>query len=447
VNRERMGHADAAWLRMDSPTNLMVVNSVLWFDELVDEDALRAVLADRLVGRFRRFRQRVVQDHGTWWEDDPAFDLSHHIHPLDLPSPRGREELQAVVASYLTVPLDRSRPLWDLYVVDDYDGGGTALFFRMHHCIADGIALTRVLLSLTDDGESSAGVAEEDPGEHHGLLAELAATGLHEAREVATHPRRLVDLAATSVGDARALAKLLLLPPDGSYWGRRTGLDKRVVWSAPIPLDRIKRVGHASGTTVNDVLLAAVTGALRSDRERSGGSVHDVRVVVPFNLRPLDRPLPSGLGNRFGLVFLDLPLTRNTAGERLAEMSRRMKAIKHSAEGIVSYGVLDVVGRAPAVAERAVVEVFAAKGSAVMTNVAGPREPVTLAGSRLRGTIGWVPMSGTIGLGVSIFSYAGDVVIGLAVDRLQIKDAGRLMADIDGELAALEEDTRTSTPL
>jgi WS/DGAT/MGAT family acyltransferase len=307
----------------------------------------------------------------------------------------------------------------------------------MHHCIADGIALTRVLLSLTDDGEIYAGVAEDSPGQHHGLLAELAATGLHEARETVTHPRHLVDLAATGVDDARALAKLLMLPPDGRYWGRRTGLDKRVVWSDPIPLDRIKRAGHASGTTVNDVLLAAVAGALRSERERSGGAVHDVRVVVPFNLRPLDQPLPSGLGNHFGLVFLNLPLTRKTAGERLEEMSRRMQAIKHSAEGIVSYGVLDIVGRAPPVAERAVVEVFAAKGSAVMTNVAGPREPVTLAGSRLRGTMGWVPMSGTIGLGVSIFSYAGDVVIGLAVDRLQVPDADRLMADIGDELEAV----------
>ena len=437
MKRERMGHADAAWLRMDSPTNLMLVNSVLWFDDPVPEQTLRDVLADRLVGRFRRFRQRVVEDHGAWWEDDPAFDVSHHIHHLDLPAPRGRRELQAVVASYLTVPLDRSRPLWDLYVVDDYDGGGTALFFRMHHCIADGIALTRVLLSLTDEGETYAGVAEDSPRQHHGLLADLATTGLHEVREAATHPRHLVDLAATGVDDARALAKLLLLPPDGSYWGRRTGVDKQVVWSDPIPLDRIKRAGHASGTTVNDVLLATVAGALRLERERGGGAVHDVRVVVPFNLRSLDQPLPSGLGNHFGLVFLDLPLTRRTAGDRLAEMSRRMRAIKHSAEGLVSYGVLDLVGRAPSVVERAVVEVFAAKGSAVMTNVAGPREPVTLAGSRLRGTMGWVPMSGSIGLRVSIFSYAGDVVIGLAVDRLQVSDADRLLADIEDELEAL----------
>src|SRR5436190_6297526 len=134
---------------------------------------------------------------------------------------------------------------------------------------------------------------------------------------------------------------MLVLPPDNRYWGRRTGLEKQVVWSDPIPLERVKQTAHATGTTVNDVLLAAVSGALRADRERTGGAVHDVRVLVPFNLRPLDQPLPSGLGNRFGLVYLDLPLTQDTPHGRLEEMAKRMQAIKHSAEGVVSYGILD----------------------------------------------------------------------------------------------------------
>jgi len=436
MSRERMSHADAAWLRMDSPTNLMVVNSVLWFDEPIDESALRSVLSERLVGRFRRFRQRAVEDHGIWWEDDPDFDLTRHLQHLELPPPRGRHELEALVASYLTVPLDRSRPLWELYVLDGYYGG-TALFFRMHHCIADGIALTRVLLSLTDDGDEYAGVAPEEPTEHRGRLSGLVSGAVHEAVETITHPSHLVDLAATGVSDARALSRLLALPPDRRFWGRTTGLEKQVVWSDPIPLERIKGAGHASGTTVNDVLMAAVAGALRADLERRGASLRDTRAIVPFNLRALDQPLPSGLGNAFGLVFLDLPLTKATPRERLEEMARRMRAVKHSAEGVVSYGVLDAVGLAPLAVEKVVVDIFAAEGSAVVTNVAGPREPVTLAGSTLRGTIGWVPLSGSIGVGVSIFSYAGDVVIGLAVDRLQVDDPHLLMEDLLAELQVL----------
>lgn len=436
MTREAMRHADAAWLRMDHPNNLMVVNSVLWFDDPVSDEDLHAVLGERLVGRFRRFRQRAVEDHGTWWEDDPDFDLAHHVHRVELPPPRGRRELEKLVASYLTVPLDRARPLWQLYVVDGYHGG-TALFFRLHHCIADGIALTRVLLSLTDDGEQYVGVVDDAPEKAHGLVREVAGSVVHEAVQVATHPRHLVDLATTSASDARALAKLVGLPFDPGVVVRRTGPDKQVVWSDPIPLDRVKAAGHATGTTVNDVLLAAVSGALRADRERRGARVHDVRVLVPFNLHPLDQPLPSSLGNRFGLVYLNLPVSRATPHERLEEMARRMSAIKRSAEGTVAYGILDVIGQAPSVIEKVVVEVFAAKGSAVMTNVAGPREPVTLAGSKLRGTMGWVPMSGSIGLGVSIFSYAGDVIVGLAVDTLQVPDAHLLMEDVVDELQAL----------
>jgi WS/DGAT/MGAT family acyltransferase len=315
----------------------------------------------------------------------------------------------------------------------------------MHHAIADGIALTRVLLSLTDGGEQYAGVAVDEPtADHPGLLGGLASFATHELVESATHPGHLVDLAAATRDDARALAKLLLLPPVGSYWGRHTGPDKLVTWSEPIELQRIKDIGRATGTTVNDVLLAALAGALRLDRERAGEVPGDLRVAVPFNLRPLDEPLPSGLGNAFGLVFLNLPVGRSAPGERLREMTERMRAIKRSAEGVVSYGVLDVVGRAPSLVEKGVVELFAAKAGAVMTNVAGPRAPVTLAGTRLAGTIGWVPMSGSIGVGVSIFSYAGEVIVGLSVDRLQVPDPHGLLEDVLRELDRLDEVASTA---
>ena len=437
MTRERMRAADAAWLRMDSPTNLMVVNSVLWFDDVIPSDELRNVVAERLVTRFPRFRQRVVHARGAWWwEDDPDFDLERHLHRVALPAPRRRRELEALVASYLTEPLDRSRPLWDLYVVDSYRGG-TALFFRMHHCIADGIALTRVLLSLTDDGDDYVGVAPDSSPGHHGLVTGAAAVIAHEAADLARHPAHVLHLAGEGVADSEAVARLAALPPDPAFLARRTGREKEVVWSDPIPLEGVKRIAHSTGTTVNDVLLAAVSGALRAERERAGAHPRDRRVLVPFNLHPLDEPLPATLGNRFGLVYLNLPISRTTPRERLEEMSRRMVRIKGSADAAVSFGILDAVGRTPYAVERLVVEVFAAKAGGVMTNVAGPRQPVTLGGHTLRGTIGWVPMSGSIGLGLSIFSYAGSVVIGLVVDPLQVENPRRLLEETVDELEVL----------
>lgn len=441
MTRHRMAPADAAWLRMDRPTNLMVVNSVMWFDEVPDPHALRAVLRDRLVDRFPRFRQRAVLDHGTWWEDVDHFDLEDHLHPVLLPEPAGRAQLEELMADLVSRPLDRERPLWDLYVVTPYLGSGCALVFRMHHAIADGIALARVLLSLTDDpGEDHVEIAA--PAEERGSgLLDLVDGAWHEAIDLATHPWHTVTAARAALADASALAKLLLIPADRHTALRgSTGTEKAVVWSDPISLPRVKDVGHRSDATVNDLLLTAVAGALRTHLVRRRSPVHEIRAIVPFNLRPLDEPLPAELGNKFGLVYLSLPLTVSRREDRLAEMSRRMTAIKHSAEGLVAYAVLELVGLAPESVENLAIELFAAKGTGVMTNVPGPRRTVTLAGVPLRGTIGWVPTSGQIGLGLAIFSYAGEVTIGLCVDRGLVPDVRELLGDITTELDALLAD-------
>lgn len=435
MTRHRMAPADAAWLRMDRPTNLMIVNSVMWFDEVVDEVALRAVLEDRMVERFPRFTQRAVEDHGIWWEDAADFDLDAHLHHATLPAPAGRAELEDFVAGLVSVPLDRSRPLWDLYVVTPYEGTGCALVFRMHHAIADGIALTRLLLSLTDDPDAGE-VADAEPEQGHGPSIRGAVDAVwHEAWDLATHPWRLIDLAQTAVADASAVAKLALIPTDKHTALRGVaGEQKSVTWSDPIPLGRIKDAGHDAGATVNDVLLASVAGALRAHLVRRRSPVHDIRAIVPFNLRPLDKPLPAELGNKFGLVYLSLPLTTPGRADRLREMSRRMTAIKNSAEGVVAFGILELIGLAPAAVENLAIDIFASKGTGVMTNVPGPRHVVTFAGVPLRGTIGWGPTSGELGLGVAIFSYAGSVTIGLCADRGLVPDVRELLSDIVVEL-------------
>jgi diacylglycerol O-acyltransferase / wax synthase len=439
MTRHRMAPADAAWLRMDRPNNLMVVNSVMWFDDTVDPGAIGALLRDRVIGRFPRFTQRALEEHGTWWEDVDDFDLDHHLHAVCLAPPAGRAELETFVAGLVSVPLDRGRPLWDLYVVTSYQGSGCALVFRMHHAIADGIALSRLLLSLTDDPTvEPVAVAEPatDPGSP--TIRDALDAAWHEAVSLVAHPSRLGGLAGTVASDLAAVTKLALMPTDHHTALRgRAGIEKSVVWSDPIPLAHVKRAGHAADATVNDVLLAAVAGALRSHLVRRRSPVHDIRAIVPFNLRPLDQPLPAELGNKFGLVYLPLPLTTARREDRLREMSRRMTAIKHSAEGLVAYGILELVGMASPLVEDLAIDVFASKGTGVMTNVPGPRTPVTLAGVPLRGTIGWGPTSGDLGLGVAIFSYAGEVTIGLCVDRGLVPDVRGLLADIVGELEAI----------
>jgi diacylglycerol O-acyltransferase len=154
------------------------------------------------------------------------------------------------------------------------------------------------------------------------------------------------------------------------------GISRRVAWTKPLSLAEVKRTAHAHDATVNDVLLAALSGALRHYLRERGGPIGEIQALVPFNLRPLDQPVPRTLGNRFRLVLLPLPVGMSGSYRRLTEVSRRMDVIKNSPDAAVSGELLSVVGHAPGPVERRVIDLFSPKGTAVMTNVPGPREPV-----------------------------------------------------------------------
>jgi diacylglycerol O-acyltransferase len=453
---QRMSSADAAWLHMDRPTNLMVITGALWFDEPLDWAKVREVIATRLVDRFPRFRQRVSESRvplrGPSWEDDPDFDLDLHLHHTALPAPGDRAALQELVADLTAQPLDRSRPLWHWYLVDGY-GSGSAIVARMHHCIADGIALARVLLSLTD-ARPDAGIEPEEAeeAERGGLVGDLvrparrvASIGrdvgdalAHEVVELVRDPSELIDLAGAARDDAKAIGKALFSGPDANtVFKGELGVAEQVAWSDPIPLDDVKAVGHATGTTVNDVLLTAIAGALRSYLVARDSLVDELHAFVPFNLRPLDEPLPRHLGNRFGLVLLPVPVGIEDRRRRLEEVHRRMAEIKDSPEGAIGYGLLGALGATPAAVEQRLLDLFSATGSAVMTNVPGPREPVYLAGTPVRGVLVWAPTSGSVSMSVSIFSYAGEVTVGVMADRGLVPDPGEIVGAFGREVAAM----------
>ena len=294
------------------------------------------MLETRLVDEFPRFRQRVSEPlaRPPRFEDDPEFDVDQHLHRLALPVPGDRAALEELVSDLITPPLDPTRPLWHVYLIEGF-GEGCALLFRIHHCIADGVALARVMLSLTD-AEPDASIAPAPPGHPHGpggRLRSLArpATGtlaagrrvagavVHEGMETLMHPRHAASLAATAGRDTATLAKLLTASADtrSALTGPLHG-SRRVAWSTPFPLDRVKRAGRRSGATINDVLVAAFTGALHTYLLDRDSLVDELHIMVPFNLRPLDKPLPRDLGNDFGLILLALPVGLDGPGRASA---------------------------------------------------------------------------------------------------------------------------------
>lgn len=461
---DRLSTADAAWLHMDRPTNLMVINSVLLFDEQLDLDRLRHTIQTRLINRYPRFRERVVESRlpllAPSWEDDPDFALEHHIHHRALPSPGDDEALQALIGDMMATPLDRSKPLWSAHLIDGY-GTGCALIIRMHHCIADGIALGRVMLSLTDRSpqarqpESEQAIVRTEPstgivaavGRPVSSILDAVSLGRSASRvivrqgvEIGIHPRHAVALAGALARDTTTLLKLLFTPADqASAIKGDPGISRLVAWTSPLQLSLIKRIAHNHDATVNDVLLAAVSGALRHYLQGREGPVQEIQALVPFNLRPLDEPIPRELGNRFGLVFLPLPVGTSGSYRRLLRVHRRMDSIKSSREGPVSFGILSVLGMTPVPVEKRIVDLFSGKGTAVMTNVPGPKRTVYLAGSPVRTVLVWAPTSGHVGMSVSIFSYRGEVTVGLMVDAALIPDPRSIAEHLERELRAMAE--------
>jgi WS/DGAT/MGAT family acyltransferase len=418
---------------MDTPENPMMISSVLIFDTPIAIADLKRVLNERFL-KFRRFRQRVVEKAGkVYWQDDALFNLDNHVHRRALPGRADKAELQALVSDLNSSALDFRRPLWHIDYVDNYQGG-CALVMRIHHCIADGISLVRVLLSLTDPTPLTSLPKPRPAARPKKTVLKPLNRWLHKAvssaqvagqqtgiliQTLRSDPRYALRLIGTAGDISLDLLKLGLMPFDPKT-GLRQPLSgrKHVAWAEALNLNDVKRCAKALGGTINDTLLSAATGAIRRHLMESNEAIPDcgIRVAVPFNLRPVDQPI-SVLGNQFGMVLVSLPIEIDDPKARFQQIQNNMDELKRSYQAQVTYSLLDLFGRGPDALERRALAMLSNKASAVLTNVPGPRDAVYLAGSKLRQPMFWVPQSGSIGIGMSIFSYAGSVQFGITVDQ------------------------------
>lgn len=453
---ERISGIDTAWLRMERPTNLMMITGVMIFAERLGYERLREVVETRFL-KYHRFTQRAAQKAaGAFWETDPYFDINRHVLRTALPGRADKAELQHLASDLMSTPLDFSKPMWQFHLVEDYQGG-SAVILRIHHSYADGIALIHVLLALTDPASDTTPVptpeverAEEeeagifrrffDPVDKavHTTL-KLGRGLLGEGVDMVKHPTHALDYARTGVRLTAEIARLALMNDDSrTRFKGDLGVSKRVAWAEPLSLDEVKTVGRALGGSVNDVLLAAVAGALRDYLVEQGDPVPaelQVRAVIPVNLRSQEKA--AQLGNFFGLVFLTLPVGIANPLERVCEVRRRMNELKESFQPILALGLLGAAGMGPNRVQQSLLEMLSKKASAVMTNVPGPREPIYLGGARMAEMMFWVPQSGQIGMGVSILSYNNRVHFGLVADQKLVADPEAIIGRFAGEFEKL----------
>jgi len=437
--REPMSRVDTAWLRMERPTNPMMITGVLMFAEPMSLPQLKRVIQQRFLA-YARFRQKPVEGTtGAQWVEDEHFDLDWHVRLSGLPGKARpaseKKALERFASQLASSPLDPTKPLWQFHLVERYQGG-SALVARIHHCYADGMALVQVLLSLTDTSRESSRATRLDKAwlkqdaapvaRRVGALdryMKLGGKALEQGMAMYRDPT-LAGLIAKEGGEiARELLTALALPDDPpSLLRGRLGVSKRVAWAEPLDLEEVKAVGRACDCTVNDVLMAAAAGALRGYMLERGEALEGMtlRATVPVNLRPLEHA--RKLGNHFGLVFLELPVGEDNPLRRLERVSDCMSQLKNSRQAIVAYGLLAALGIAPPPVQELALEMFSRKASAVATNVPGPQQPLYMAGCTLSDMMFWVPQTGSIGLGLSILSYRGQVHFGLISDARLIPD-------------------------
>ncbi|CAB5107085.1 Wax ester synthase/acyl-CoA:diacylglycerol acyltransferase [Olavius algarvensis associated proteobacterium Delta 3] len=465
---KRMTNADNFWLCMDQPTNLMVITGFMEFEKLIDFKRLYVTIESRLAS-FPRFRKRIVRPLSglgvSSWETDKHFDLRSHLQRVALPAQGDKSSLQEMIADLTVTPLDPNKPLWQVHLIENY-GKGCALFFRIHHCITDGIAGIHVLLSMADMDPDAPWPKSKPPKKPKQFslgsllpinamvdnvkktLAKTPGIGkqmVKELEKALSDPNHLKELAKAAsfipTDFASVFSKYMLMSSDpNTAFKGKLGVRKKVAWTEPMGLDKIKRVGRAISTaTLNDVLIATVTGAMRRYLKTRNTRVNklNLRVTVPINIRKPGTEFE--LGNKFSLVFLPLPVHLADPILRLKEVKRRMDQLKSSPDPYINFALLSAMGYLPPVLAKRAAALFGNKASGVLTNVPGPRQPLYFAGQKIENFMFWVPRSGQIGLGISIFSYDGKVTVGVASDEGLMPDPEVLLDGFEEEFNTLLE--------
>ncbi len=441
--REALSKADAMWLHADLPTNHFVITSLAMLDTPPQVEKLKVMLSHRLVLHPRL--TQVVDDPtlslgGAHWVPATGFELDAHIHRVALPAPAGKRELAAFIGDLVGQPIDLARPMWHLYAVEG-PGHGGALVGRFHHSLGDGAAMVRMLHTLAD---------ETADGWKRPLPRKTARVRRHRPRHAGNPVARLVGglpsvprLALQAFDGAGTIARLTLMDADRPTQLRGSlSLLKGVAWTEPIPLDVVKRIAAASGTTVNDVVVSAIAGGLGEHLRRRGVDTAGLRIraMVPVNLRAADDAAMTG--NHFSLVYLELPVGVLDARERLMRVRLEMDRIKHSFEPAAGWILVQGLGIVPTALERPLAGFYAEKATLVLTNVIGPRRPLYLAGTQLKQMTFWEPQTGGLGVGVSIYSYAGEVTVGVVADRKLITAPDDVTSDVTRAFADLAAQVR-----
>jgi diacylglycerol O-acyltransferase len=455
VNSDRLTGLDSSFLHLERDAAHMHVAGCMVFrgiapayDELVQE----------IVGRLHlvpRYRQRLAfvpfEQGRPVWVDDPHFNPTFHVRHTALPRPGGDEELKRLAGRVFSQALDRSRPLWELWLVEGLAHDRFAVLSKTHHALVDGVSGVDIATVLFDSSPDPMPVA---PPEQEWVPrplptdVQLLADALREratvpgeivrgVRAVLRGPRQVASRVGGAVAGIGALAMLGLQAAPPSPFNVRIGPHRRFTWVRG-DLGEFKAVKNALGGTVNDVVLAAVTGALGSYMRLHGHDTEGVvlKAMVPVSVRAdVER---GALGNRVAAMWAPLPVGETNPVGRLREISDAMNEVKDSGQAVGAQVLTELSGFAPPtiVAQAARLQARQRLFNLVVTNVPGPQFPLYMLGRELDALFPMVPLAENTALGIAIMSYNGQLNFGLVADYDGVPDVDLLAEELR---SAIEE--------
>jgi diacylglycerol O-acyltransferase len=455
VTAERLSALDASFLAVESPSAPMHVGWVSAFDP--PEGAPRPTfteLFEHIAGRLERaprYRQRLAGVpfglHEPVWVDDRGFDPADHVLRAD------GADLDALVDRIFSSPLERDRPLWQMWIADALPDGRLALIGKMHHCMVDGTAvveLGRLLLDADPDaarrnGEEGAAwspAPAPSPGER---LARAVVDGAADGAALALAPVRLAGspsrLRALPGAAARTLAHTVL-PPAPSSPLNRPGTARRHHVRVTRSLDDLRTVRRRFRVTPNDVVLAACAGALRRFAERRGERPQPLKVMVPADVRSSVDAAASG--NRISFLFIELPCDEPDPVLRLQAVNRATAQRRRDGEADNVDAAFRTLALTPRPVRRVLAHAFAHPRlfNLTISSVPGPAVPRYLRGCRLREVHSAVPLAGRHALSIGVVMVAGRACFGIYADAVTLPDADALRSDLDGAIDELLEARR-----
>ncbi|HEY6653188.1 MAG TPA: wax ester/triacylglycerol synthase family O-acyltransferase [Solirubrobacterales bacterium] len=445
-----MSPQDAMFLHVENDVTPMHIGGVSIFEGPPPPfEELRAMVESKLdlTPRYRQKVRFVPLGMGEpVWVDDPHFNIDYHLRHSAVPAPGTETQLRAMAARVFSQHLDRSKPLWEIWMVQGLDEDRWALLSKVHHCMVDGVAATDMMSLMFGERPEATNGEVWHPDPEPTDIDLIAYSARHRVRDPAAQVRfalRAPSEVLRTVGDAaRALAAAApsMRPGTSSLTGP---IGPHRVWSwAKVSLTSVKEVRSALGGTVNDVVLTLITNGYRELLRGRGEPISSttvVRTMVPVSVR---KPGESGdYNNRVSAVFARLPVGIENPIERLHDIRSQMDGIKSSKQAVAGDALAQLSGFAPpmllALGSRLATRSARLNMDTATTNVPGPQLPLYTLDRRLLASYPYVPIVGTIRIVVAIFSYDGQLYFGVTGDRDHAPDVDTLTAGIEADIESL----------